>query len=645
MGAKGVRIPSSQRELNEFTRCLLKDMQALERMLRKGWFEEDPIRIGAEQEVCLIDNHGKPAPKALEILAAMQDPLFTTEIAQFNMEINLPPVDFAGDCLSIFANKLKDALQRLLDTSVEFGAMPVLTGILPTIRKFDIEIDKLTPIDRYHALIDAINASRGGYELKIEGLDEFNIKQSSALIEACNTSFQVHLQIRPDDFVNKYNIAQAVSAPVLGVATNSPMLFGKRLWSETRIALFQQSVDTRVSGEHLRYTSPRVTFGNSWLRNSILDLYRDGIARFKVLLMTDVEEDVFKSMGDGVTPKLKALQIHNSTVYRWNRPCYGISPNGKPHLRIENRILPSGPTVDDEIANTAFWLGLMNGIEEVYPDITSVMDFDDAKSNFFKAAKSGLGVNYAWVNGRTIKDTELISKELLPIARQGLEKQQVNREDIDKYLGIIEARNESQQNGSAWLLKSYSSLRKVSGKEEASIALVAATARYQQTGKPVHEWPLASIDDIADWEPTSLLVEEFMSTDLFTITGSDIPEFCADMMDWQQLRYVPVEDEKGELVGLMNLRGLLRYFLTIVKNEHKRHKIIEEVMIKDPITIGPNATLMEAIELMRKHEIGCLPVVINRKLIGVITESDFVHISSNLLRRLSKKPRMKLLNS
>ncbi len=647
MGAKGVRIPESQEDQNKFTRFLLRDIQALERMLAEGWFETGQMHIGAEQEICLIDPHGRPAPKCLEILAKLNNPSFTTELAKFNLEVNLDPVPFKGNCFSAIEDELRGHMNNLQQAALEFDAMPLLTGILPSIRKFDLEIDNLTPIDRYYALIDAINQSRGeSHELKIEGLDELNIRHTSALIEACNTSYQVHLQVTADEFVSKYNIAQAVTAPVMAISTNSPMLFGKRLWNETRIALFQQSVDTRVTGEHLRYTSPRVTFGSCWLEGSILDLFKEAIVRFKPLLITDIEEDVLERLGEGITPKLRALNIHNSTVYRWNRPCYGISPNGRPHLRIENRIFPAGPTIKDEVANSAFWLGLMYGFEEVYPDITKVLDFDDAKSNFIKAARLGLGTKFTWVNGKVISDTELIEKELLPIAEAGLRNAKVDEADISKYLGIIRERNESMLTGSRWILDSYSKLIKDTNREEATTAIVAGISKNQQTGTPIHQWPLATILDIADWEPSSLLVEEFMTTDLFTVSQDDVPEFSVEMMDWRKIRYIPIENNQGELIGLITARGLLNHYSRLQKTgESGEDTTIKDLMIKDPITVGPEATVIEAMEIMRKHQIGCLPVVLKKKLVGVITESNYLNITASLLRRFAAKRKKKMQGS
>jgi CBS domain-containing protein/gamma-glutamylcysteine synthetase len=643
MGAKGVRIPESQDDLNNFTRFLLKDIQALERMLEEDWFEKDIIRIGAEQEICLMDEHGKPAPKSMEILKALNHPSYTTELARFNLECNLQPEVLTGKCFSSFEKQLRDLMNNLTEKAEKIGVTPILTGILPSIRKFDISMENLAPIDRYYALMDAINQSRGAsYELKIEGIDELNLRHITAMIESCNTSFQVHLQVTPENFVRKYNIAQALIAPCMSIACNSPTLFGKRLWAETRIALFQQSIDTRVTGDHLRYSSPRVMFGNDWCRNTILDLYKEDIVRFKTLLITDVEEDVLDLVSKGITPRLRALSIHNSTVYRWNRPCYGISPNGKPHLRIENRILPAGPSLPDEIANAAFWIGMMNAFDDIYPDVTKIMDFDDAKSNFLKASRHGLGVMFNWVNGRTVRDIDLIENELLPIAKEGLLKANVDKSDIDRFLGIIEERVKSQQTGSHWMLESFSKLTKQTTKDEATFAIVSAISRNQQQGKPVHTWELADLADIADWKPSSMLVEEFMTTDLFTLNKDDIPEFGSDMMDWQSIRYMPIENKEGELIGLISSRILLRHFTKMHKNKQSVDTVkIGDLMMKNPLVISPEANVIEAMQMMREHRIGCLPVVSKaNKLVGIITEENFINISSSLLKRLDSKKRI-----
>ncbi len=642
MGDLRVRLAKTETDLNTFTKHLLTDVQALNRMLIDGWFETDEIHIGAEQEMCLVDAHGKPSPTNLQILEKLNNPSFTTELARFNIEANLDPLPFKGNCLSQMEENICRMVDDLRRTAKEIDVYPILTGILPTIRKSDITIENLTPVPRYFSLIEAINTLRGEYyEVRLEGQDELNVKVDSALIEACNTSFQVHLQIKPEEFVSKYNIAQAIAAPVMALGTNSPLLFGKRLWNETRIALFRQSIDTRFASEHLRERSPRVTFGSKWLSGSITDLYKEDIVRFSVMFMADIDEDVFDNIAKGITPRLRALNIHNSTVYRWNRPCYGISPNGKPHLRIENRVLPAGPSVVDEVANSAFWFGLMNGLETEYKDITKVMDFDDAKSNFFIAARAGLGAKYVWTNGKKINDTELIRKELIPLAIEGLKRANIDKADIDKYIRIIEERNESGNTGSRWILNSHSSLIKQTTRDEVNIAITSAIMNNQEKNIPVNEWDLASIHDIADYGLDSLLVEEFMTTDLFTVKKSDIPELSADIMDWHKIRYIPVENDKSELIGLISSRTLLRYFVQKYRNTHRKDQNIEELMIHNPFTISPQASVNEAMKIMIDNKIGCLPVVNKGHLVGIITEANFLNITSSLLKHLQKRKESK----
>ena len=640
MGDLNVRLVSTQKQLNDFTKCLLHDVQALERMLQDNWFTTDPIHIGAEQEICLIDTHYKPAPAALPVLEALGGDAssFTTELAKFNIEANLKPLEFRNGCFSQMEQELNQLLNQLAGVLKDQDLSYVLTGILPTIRKFDLELENLTPLKRYESLVKAINKLRGKiYELRIGGIDELNIKHDSAMLEACNTSFQVHLQVSPDDFVSQYNIAQVLTAPVLAIATNSPMLFGKRLWNETRVALFQQSVDTRISSEYIRDRSPRVTFGNDWLRHSILELYKEDIVRFRVMLMTDVKKDALELMDEGITPALRALMIHNSTVYRWNRPCYGISPNGKPHLRIENRCLPAGPSVIDEVSNSAFWLGLMSAFGDQYPDVRLLMDFDQAKNNFVTVARYGLDSKLTWMDGKKHSASELIASELIPMAREGLRKRDILPEDIDRYMDVIEGRNETRRTGASWILDSFSQLIKErSNREETASAITASMHHHQKSGLPVHKWPLATIEHIKTWSPNSLLVEEFMTTDLFTVHKDDIPELVADIMDWQKVRYTPVEDDKGKLVGLLSMRQMLRYFAHKQKLNIREDKTVGDLMICDPQTISPDSSIIEAMIMLDQHNIGCLPVVKNGKLVGTITDTNFLSITASLLKRLNK---------
>lgn len=637
MGDLNVKVISTQKQLNDFTRYLLKDIHALERMLSEGWFNETPMHIGAEQEICIVDSHYKPMPKAMELLKDL-DSDFTTELALFNIEANVQPLVFNTDCFSSLEEILNNKMRALRTLGNKDRLDFVLTGILPTIRKFDLELENLTPLERYQSLMKAIGKMRGNiYEMRITGMDELNLKHNSAMFESCNTSFQVHLQVKPDEFVRKYNLAQVMAGPVLAISCNSPLLLGKRLWAETRVALFQQSVDTRITGEHIRDRSPRVMFGNDWLRNSIVDMYKDDIVRFRVMLMSDFEPDVMKMLDEGITPKLKALSIHNSTVYRWNRACYGVSPNGKPHLRIENRVLPSGPSTVDEVANAAFWIGLMSGFDDVYPDIVKVMEFDHAKDNFMSAARDGMNTDFAWINGKKVDVQTLIKEELLPIAKKGLENNKINKADIDKYMEIIEARNETRQTGTQWIIDSHAKLLKKGNKEEVLVGLTCAMVENQKKNKPVHEWELASVNAIKEWTPYSMLVEEFMTTDIFTVQPNDITELVADIINWRNIKHVPVEDDKGRLKGVINYRALLRYYSKKTNINPSENVMVKDLMDSEPVTIHPEATIGEALSLMKKKSTDCLPVVKNGKLVGIITEGNFLGITSRLLKNLSAK--------
>jgi len=643
MGFQKVSTVDSKQQMENFVQNLLGDVRAFEYMLQNDWFESDITRIGAEQEMCLVDNKTfKPACINMEVLERMGDdkPWCVTELAKFNLENNLSPREFTGTCLSDMEAENRHYLaiiQKVLD---EFDASIVLCGILPTLRKQDLDMHNLTPKDRYFALMAAIQRHLLGtaFELRVEGVDELLVKHDSPLLEACNTSFQVHLQVAPRDFVKMYNIAQVLAAPMIAVSANSPLVFGRRLWHETRIALFQQSLDTRTTYDHMRERSPRVNFGSGWLKNDITEIYKEDISRFRVLLAGDIEENSMEMLMAGKTPKLRALQIHNSTVYRWNRPCYGISPNGKPHLRIENRVIPSGPTSVDAIANAALWLGCMVGMNHHIPDVTQQIDFADARDNFLKSAKFGIDSTFSWLKDKKTPVKDIILHEMLPLAKEGLKMQKVKSSDISKYLDIIEARAKEHKTGARWALRSYTTLLKTVTKDEALAAVTAATIKNQRENKPVHTWNEATAADLENWQPAHISVEEFMSTDLFTVQKEDLVALVAEIMDWRRIRYMPVENSKGELVGLISSRILLRHFArTLVdKNEENKVMTVNDLMIEKPITVTPETSIMEAMRKMREHKIGCMPVVKGKDLVGVITEMDFLRITARLLEQAKR---------
>ena len=640
MGFQKVVTADNQSEMQHFVRHLLDDVQACEYMLEHNWFESDITRIGAEQEMCLVHNKTlKPACINLEVLAKMKDaPWCVTELAKFNLETNLSPREFSGKCLHDMEVENLDYLARIQEVLNEFDASIVLCGILPTLRKHDLDMKNLTPVDRYYALMAAIQKHLLGaaFELRVEGVDELLVKHDSPLLEACNTSFQVHLQVAPAEFVKMYNMAQVLAGPIISIAANSPLVFGRRLWAESRIALFQQSLDTRTTSDHMRERLPRVHFGSGWLEGDITQIYKEDISRFRVLLAGQIEENSRQLVLDGKVPKLRALQIHNSTVYRWNRPCYGISPNGKPHLRIENRVLPAGPTPVDSTANAALWLGAMIGMSLHYTDITKKMSFDDARDNFLKSAKFGIDSTFNWFNDKKIPAPELLLKELIPLAIEGLKHRNVDKADIKKYMGIIEARTKAHKTGARWALRSFTALKKEVTNDEAVSALTAAIIKNQKLNMPVHTWNETTASDLDNWQPSMLKVEEFMSNDLFTVQRDDLVELVAEIMNWRRIRYMPVENNKGELVGLVTARILLRHFARCSKEAKTGSTTVKEIMVDKPITVGPDTTIKAAMKIMQEHKIGCLPVVKGKELIGIITEMDFLRITSRVMERMEK---------
>ena len=631
MGEHNVHRDADPSVLREFTNHLIQDVRALELMLHEDMFETGVRRIGAEQELFMVDERGEPAPIIEEVLEHNADERIVTELTKFNIEFNMEPLQYGSDCFQEMERATGELIEKVRALTQEVGGDIAMTGILPTAHLSDFALDYMTPRPRYYALNDALSRLRGGPgQYQIQGIDELFLKHDSIMLEGCNTSFQTHFQVAPDEFPRYYNIAQVVAAPCLAAATNSPILFGKRLWRETRIALFQQAVDTRSSNLYLREMRPRVHFGTDWVDESVLEIFKEDISRFRVLLTTELQEQPLKILEQGGVPNLMALQLHNGTVYRWNRACYGIT-DGKPHLRIENRVLPSGPTVIDEVANAVFWYGLVAGLAEEYEDVSRDMDFDDARHNFVAAARNGLASQFVWLDGSKRPAHELILDRLLPRAESGLRASDISDADIDRYLGIIQKRVETQQTGAQWQLDSLARMKGVGSRAERLGALTRGMVERQKEGAPVHEWSLATLEE--GYTPSGMKetnVEDYMTTELFTVHEEEAIEFVARLMDWQRIRHVLVEDEQHHLVGLISHRTLLRHMAD--RTEVPEGGIpVREIMVEDPISVSPDLPTLEAVEMMREHQIGALPVVREDRLVGIITERDFIQIAGNLL--------------
>jgi len=630
-GENGRGVRTGAKETRAFTKALLRDLRAFESMLAGDLFESGVRRIGAEQEMFLVNQGWRPAPVALELLDRLGDP-YTTELALYNLEANVAPRILRESCFSELEAELRSVVERVRSVAAEIGSEVVLTGILPTLLRSDVTFENITPRERYYALNEALARLRGGepHRLRIEGIDELSMEDDSVILESCNTSFQVHLQASADEFADVYNVAQVVAAPVMAAAVNSPILFGKHLWDETRIALFQQSVDARSGTLHVRELSPRVRFGEDWLESSVIELFQDDIARYRVLLAIDVEEDPMEVLRNGGAPRLQALQLHNSTVYRWNRPCYGVT-DGTPHLRIECRVLPAGPTILDEVANAAFWSGLVLGALVEYGDVRTRIDFSDAKANFLASARHGLKAGFRWLDGHTMSARRLILEEVLPLARAGLAAAEVAAADIDRYLGVIQGRVETGTTGARWLMRSIAGMKSRGTRAECLSAVTAGMIARQRSELPCHEWSDADIREAGGWRLNYLKVEQFMTTSLFTVHEEELVDMVAFLMDREQIHHVLVEDDAHSLVGLVSYRSVVRLMAEGFDPSTDEVPAVKSIMERDPVSVAPETPTLEAIDLMRHHSVTCLPVVVEGKLVGIVSESDFMSIAYKLL--------------
>lgn len=627
MGDFNVRQDSGEELRRNFMKLLLDDVRALERMLDMDMFESGVRRIGAEQEMFLVDRASRPAPIAMEVLDAIDDPRFTYELGRFNLECNLSPLELGGKCLSKLEAEIQDCLNKACVAANSLGGDVVLVGILPTLRQSDLSLDNMVPIPRYFELNRTLMEQRGAdFQFTVSGIDQLNIKHNNVMLEAVNTSFQIHFQVAPGEFALLYNLAQAVAAPVMAAAVNSPLLLGKRLWLESRIAVFEHSVDSRSEAHQARGVRPRVHFGDSWINESVLEIFREDISRFRVLLTNDYEEDPMALIDAGKPPQLNALRLQNGTVYRWNRACYGVR-NGQAHLRIENRVLPSGPSVLDEVANAAFFFGLMAGLGGEIDDIREHMDFGEAKANFFGAAREGLKAQLTWIHGEHEPASDLILNTLLPQAREGLEAAGVDKGEIDHYLGVIQARVENGQTGARWMLRSLANMEEAGSMDQRLRNVTSAIVANQKTGEPVHTWPLAELDRSGDWRESYRAVGQFMVTDLFTVHPDDLVDFAASLMEWEHIRHVPVEDDQGKLVGLVSHRDLLR----MVARGKREGIPVREVMKADPFTVTPETSTTDVIRMMREHQVSCLPVIKDDRLVGLVTERDLIGVAAQLM--------------
>lgn len=606
MGSHDVESASVGQEA--FIHAMLRDIDALELMVKTSAFERGVRRMGAEQEMFLVDRHGQPAPVGPEILRRSDDPSMTSEIGTFNLEVNLPPRALGPHFLTQLEDDLNGAVARVNAIAATAGARVLLTGILPTLHQRHLERRWMSPDRRYHLLDATLRQLRGRpFHISLRGVDDLDATTDAVLYEAANTSFQLHLQTDADRFGAVYDLAQLISAPLLAIACNSPLLFGRRLWRETRVPLFEQATDHRTEAQRARGFRPRVSFGRKWLGKSVVDLFREEAARFPVLLTRAAEPDPVGMVQRGEVPRLRALTLHNGTIWRWNRACYGIT-DGRPHLRVENRILPAGPSVRDQVANAALFYGLMQALDPIADSIPDRIPFAEAHGNLLAAAFRGLDAGMRWLDGRAIAVHELLTTELLPAAARGLAELGVGAADVERHLGVLRARLATRQTGAAWALGSFEVCSAVGTREAATSALTRAMVARQQQGAAVHTWTLASPADMDRPNPT---VGDVVSTDLFTVRPDTPAALARRILEWEHIRHLPVVDEVGRCIGVIRVEDLVGL-----------DGPVSDLVHPPPPEVAVEMPLRHAQSLLADLGIDCLIVTSRGRTCGIVTDAD-----------------------
>jgi len=490
MGRDIQPIKISGEDRRQYRDKLQRSLEVLARMLREHLFDAEPATVGLEIELNLVDDHGAPSMQNADVLDAIADPLWATELGQFNIEINVPPRRLDGDSLAGLEQEVRGSLNDADTKARSIGNHLVMIGILPTLQEDDLHEGVLSANARYRVINEQIFAARGeDMSIEIDGPERLVTHADSITPEAACTSVQLHIQVSPESFANYWNAAQAIAGVQVALAANSPFLFGRRLWQETRITLFEQATDTRPVELQQQGVRPRVWFGDRWI-TSVFDLFEENIRYFPALLPICEDEDPLAELDRGTAPQLAEMSLHNGTIYRWNRPVYAVV-DGKPHLRVENRVLPAGPSVADIMANAAFYYGLVRVLAEAQRPVWSQMAFSTAAENLYEAARNGLDANLYWPGFGETPVVELVLRRLLPLAREGLDRWGMDQALADRLLGIIEQRCITGQNGAAWQAATVAAISAKSGADRAE-ALRLMTQRYierMHTNEPVHTWP------------------------------------------------------------------------------------------------------------------------------------------------------------
>jgi gamma-glutamyl:cysteine ligase YbdK (ATP-grasp superfamily) len=475
-----------QRYRQKVRRCL----DVFARMLSESRFDVERRSLGLEIELNLTDDQGNPAMVNSRVLDLIADPDFQTELAQFNIEINVAPHRIAGPVFRELETQVRASLNNADDFARKADANIVMIGILPTLRPEHLTAETLSANPRYALINEQVFAARGeDLQLAIDGVERLSAYADTIAPEAACTSLQLHLQVNPETFAAHWNAAQAIAGVQMALGANSPFFFGKELWRETRIALFEQATDTRSDELKAQGVRPRVWFGERWI-TSIFDLFEENVRYFPSLLPILDEEDPVEVLERGDVPQLAELRLHNGTIYRWNRPVYDVVRD-KPHLRVENRCLAAGPTVVDSLANAALYYGLVKVMAEADRPVWSQMSFSAAQENFHNGARHGIDARIYWPGVGEVPATELVLRRLLPMAHQGLEEWGVSTADKDRLLGIIEQRCLTGRNGASWQAETFHRMYDDHGRSEALREMMRAYVEHMHSNEPVHSWPAA----------------------------------------------------------------------------------------------------------------------------------------------------------
>ena len=467
-------------------------LDVFERMLAAHSFEFDEPLTGMEIELNLVGADYLPKMDNSEVLAAIADPEYQTELGRFNIEFNVPPGRLAGDSLRLLEDTLRASMNEAERRSSAMGTHIIMTGILPTVMAETFQGEWMSENVRYAAINDAVLAARGeDIHIDIEGPtgEALATYVDSVAPESACTSMQLHLQVRPEQFADHWNAAQVLAGPQLALAANSPFLMGSRLWAETRIVLFTQATDTRPIEYANQGVRPRVWFGERWI-TSIFDLFEENARWFPALLPEIDDEDPQAVLDAGGTPALGEMRLHNGTIYRWNRPIYDVS-DGMPHLRLENRVLPAGPTVVDTLANAAFYYGTLRTLAHEDRPVWTRMAFATANANFLEGSRQGIDADLFWPGVGELPASELILRHLLPLAHEGLDAWGTDPDIRDRLLGVVEARCKIGLNGAEWQTKAVRAFEAAGcSRAEALRRMVEAYAERMHANVPVHAWEM-----------------------------------------------------------------------------------------------------------------------------------------------------------